>query len=99
MRLIRLLAAAAIVAGSATAQTPPVLVVPDEPGGMVIEDAGCTVARWRKLIGLPAVAAEMIPHEPTRVIGPGDAVTRDYRPARLNVTIAEDGTIADMYCG
>ncbi|KAL2004227.1 hypothetical protein VTN02DRAFT_5370 [Thermoascus thermophilus] len=37
--------------------------------------------------------------ESHRVIKPGDAVTRDYRPERLNVHVDEHGTVRDVQFG
>jgi len=34
-----------------------------------------------------------------RYIAPGDAVTMDYSPARLNVELGEDGRIKRFRCG
>jgi len=34
-----------------------------------------------------------------RVIRPGDAVTLDFNPVRLNVELDGDGTITKLYCG
>jgi hypothetical protein len=35
----------------------------------------------------------------TRIIRPGMAVTMDYSPTRLNITIDENGSIDRVYCG
>lgn len=40
-----------------------------------------------------------IGHERIRVIKPGDAVTMDMRPDRLNVELGEDGRIKLFRCG
>ncbi|MDY7117798.1 I78 family peptidase inhibitor [Halomonas sp. SSL-5] len=34
-----------------------------------------------------------------RVVRPGEAVTLDYRPDRLNVRLDEEDTIAEIVCG
>jgi len=34
-----------------------------------------------------------------RVIRPGDAVTLDYRPDRLNVRLDDDDVISEIGCG
>lgn len=36
---------------------------------------------------------------PVRVIHPGDMVTQDYDPARLNVEVDADGVITRLRCG
>lgn len=38
-------------------------------------------------------------HERIRTIKPGDAVTMDFRPDRLNIEIGEDGRIKLLRCG
>lgn len=37
--------------------------------------------------------------EPTRIIGPGMAVTMDYRPDRLNIEYDRNNIIVRIYCG
>jgi hypothetical protein len=34
-----------------------------------------------------------------RVVGPGDAVTMDYSPERLNINLDEKGMIVEFRCG
>jgi hypothetical protein len=36
---------------------------------------------------------------PIRYIAPGDAVTMDFSPARLNVELGEDGRVTRFRCG
>lgn len=36
---------------------------------------------------------------PYRIYGPGDAVTMDYRPDRMNVVIGDDGRVERVACG
>ncbi|HEX8055255.1 MAG TPA: I78 family peptidase inhibitor [Novosphingobium sp.] len=42
---------------------------------------------------------QTIGHERIRTINPGDAVTMDFRPDRLNVEVGEDGRIKRLHCG
>lgn len=44
---------------------------------------------------LDAVAPQVL----IRFIEPGEAVTDDLNPERLNVSIGEDGAVAEVYCG
>lgn len=37
-------------------------------------------------------------HDKIRVIRPGQPVTMDYRPDRLNVEVGEDGRITKLHC-
>ena len=64
------------------------------------EADACNASGWMWLIGEPVdvVAASTFP-APMRVIGPGDAVTMDFLPNRLNVTYNEAGIVTDVYCG
>lgn len=59
----------------------------------------CGAAGLQNLVGQPqgAIAAMTFP-EGTRIITPGMAVTMDYRPDRLNITIGDDGNIASVTC-
>ena len=34
-----------------------------------------------------------------RYIGPGDAVTMDFRPDRMNIELDATGTVTRVYCG
>lgn len=59
----------------------------------------CGAAGMQSLVGQPAsVLAAMTFPAGTRIIEPGMAVTMDYRPDRLNITIGEDGLIAAVAC-
>lgn len=41
----------------------------------------------------------IVGHDRIRTINPGDAVTMDYRPDRLNIEIGNDGRIKQLRCG
>ncbi|WP_185020828.1 I78 family peptidase inhibitor [Histidinibacterium lentulum] len=73
---------------------PPLPALP-EPGADLC-DAGSHV----RLIGQDATALErVLLLGQVRVIRPGDAVTMDLRPERINFEIGEDGRIARIFCG
>jgi hypothetical protein len=38
-------------------------------------------------------------NHPARVIHPGEMVTMDYTPDRLNIIVDQNGIIRDMHCG
>jgi hypothetical protein len=65
----------------------------------------CRLTLTRRFIGAQAVAevrrAIRILAQPRRVrwIAPGQAITTDIDPARLNVILNETGRIAVMRCG
>ena len=64
------------------------------------EDDACNASGWTWLIGetVDVVAASTFP-APTRVVGPGDPVTMDFLPNRLNIIYDERGIVTDVYCG
>ena len=58
----------------------------------------CNAAAHQGLIGLDAASSLALP-EPKRLIGPTDAVTADFNPARLNVQLDEIDNIVAISCG
>ena len=71
---------------------------PDMPVAPTANDA-CGAAPLQGLIGQSdAVLRDMKLPEGTRVIGPRDAVTADYRETRMNFEIGADGRIAKIAC-
>ena len=69
------------------------------------EDSSCgadKLANWRNVLPTDEVKAEIaatVGQRPIRYIGPGDAVTLDFSPSRLNVELGEDGRIMRFRCG
>lgn len=64
-----------------------------------IEDT-CGAAEFAGLIGQDATALEKILLlGPVRVVRPGDAVTMDFQPDRINFIIDENETIRMIDCG
>ncbi|MDQ2095999.1 I78 family peptidase inhibitor, partial [Rhodalgimonas zhirmunskyi] len=60
----------------------------------------CDAAPFRRLIGKPdSVFHVMDLPETVRLIHPGTPVTRDHRPARVNIEIDASGTIVKVWCG
>jgi len=57
----------------------------------------CDVDRWRGLTGQPEAALSAIDRD-LRIIHPGDAVTMDFNPARLNAEIDAQGYVAKLAC-
>lgn len=82
---------------SGSAQPKPGAVTPaadecgaDRLGGYLNQPATSdTLAKIRAAAG----------HERIRTIRPGDAVTMDFRPDRLNIEIGDDGRIKRLRCG
>ncbi len=64
-----------------------------------LEDT-CGAADFAALIGQDATALETTLHlGMVRVIRPGDLVTQDFRPARINFMIDENDVIQTINCG
>ena len=69
-------------------------------GGAPLPDADlCRASGFQGLVGQPqSVLRTMMLPAGSRVIGPGDAVTADFRPDRLNIETGTDGRIAKVGC-
>lgn len=73
--------------------------VADPPLPPQLEDT-CGAREYAGLIGEDATALERILLlGPVRVIRPGDMVTMDFRPDRVNFKISADETIQAVDCG
>ena len=60
----------------------------------------CRAADYAQLIGKPATALErVLLMGKVRVIRPGQPVTRDFWPDRINFMVDGRETIADINCG
>lgn len=61
----------------------------------------CAAAELQGLVGQPEALAHTLenPSGAIRIIRPGQAVTMDYSPSRLNVEIGADGRVASVHCG
>ncbi|MFO1164807.1 MAG: I78 family peptidase inhibitor [Paracoccus sp. (in: a-proteobacteria)] len=91
--MTRLFMTAALAAlGACTMSEPPAPVAPDS------SDL-CKASQFQGLIGQPGTALKdlQLPAG-TRIIGPTQAVTQDYRLSRLNFEIGKDGRIAKISC-
>lgn len=61
--------------------------------------AACGAAGYQGLLGQPrAVLEQMTFPIGTRLIGPDDAVTGDFRPNRLNIEYGRNGRIEKVGC-
>ncbi len=78
------------------------------PGGVIRPPAAvpapgqdsCGAARLADLVGAPATALEeRLLLAPVRVIRPGQPVTMDYFPGRLNIGIDGNERITRLFCG
>lgn len=84
-----LILAPALLLGACVAPPPP-----EKPDA----DA-CKASTYQGLVGQPKTVLDtmMLPAR-SRVIGPGDAITMDFSPQRLNVEIGKDDRIAKVAC-
>ena len=68
-------------------------------------ESGCNAAAAQDLVGrqrseaLGAEALRLTGARAVRWIRPGDAVTMDYRPDRLNIELDEQGRVSAFRCG
>lgn len=87
---------ALILAVTALAACEPAYVEPVTPPAPADE---CGAAGYQGLIGQPrtALSAMNFPLG-TRVIGPEDMVTADFRPDRLNIEYGANGRITKVSC-
>ena len=69
------------------------------------DDTACgadKLAPWLNVLPTDDVKSQIaatVGQRPVRYIGPGDAVTLDFSPSRLNVELGEDGRIKLFRCG
>jgi hypothetical protein len=69
------------------------------PGPPTLEDT-CNAGQYGNLIGQDATALEkVLILGLVRVIRPGDVVTQDFRPNRINFGIDAKNRISDVSCG
>ena len=72
---------------------------PTPPIPPTTEDT-CNARQYANLIGQDATALEkVLILGQVRVIRPGDAVTQDFRPERINFGINTANRISDISCG
>lgn len=90
---IKPLAAALLVSFSAGCETS------DAPLSFGGPDA-CKASALQHLIGQDSAVLQTMPLEqPLRIIRPGDAVTMDFNPHRLNIDISDTDVIIAVRCG
>lgn len=59
----------------------------------------CKASEMQGLVGQPStVLRDMMLRAGTRVINPGDPVTMDFRPDRMNIEIGATGRIEKVAC-
>ena len=78
------------------------LPMPTEPDGGIGDGAGdtCGLAEFQDLIGEnESVVMATVFVNPTRIIHPGDSVTMDFNPERINFRVGPGGLIEQITCG
>lgn len=92
--MTRLLLVAPLLTLVACAPMPPADPLPVEP-----DPDACKASTYQGLVGQRrSVLDTMMLPAGSRVIGPGDAVTMDFRADRLNIEIGESGRIERIGC-
>ena len=103
LRALPLLATLVLAACEApTGGTTPPPTGGDAPAPVVPSPADdtCGAAGLASYIGQPASALDTARFaNPVRVIRPGDMVTMDFNPQRLNFELDDQGEIARIRCG
>lgn len=84
-RMIPLIAAASVLAACEPSETVPKPV--------------CDPQAHQTLVGKNIGEVSLPSELPQRVISPGDMVTQDYNPARLNIFVDPKGWIGRVSCG
>ena len=94
------ISALGLLLGLAACSTqPPASLTPVAPVPVGSADT-CGAAPYGYLIGQNATALErVLILRQVRIIRPGDAVTEDFRPVRINFNIGADERIRTLTCG
>lgn len=73
--------------------------IPPTPENAPVDLAFCKGEPFANSIGQPVSTIQFDLPERSRVLGPDDIATQDYRIDRLNVYVNEAGTIERLTCG
>lgn len=93
MRTANMIALALVGGCVAMSEDPANTTVPLNP------EATCPAAQYQSLIGQPVDdAAFDWPAQKLRIVGPGQAMTMDFRPDRLTVSYDKAGRITSLQC-
>ena len=80
----------AACAGTATTTT---------PTGRPIGGDACGAAQYASKVGGPMGDLRYPPEQEARLINPGEMVTMEYNPDRLNIEIDKAGRVVAVTCG
>lgn len=101
MRIIAGAASLALLAGCVSAERQPPIESPPLPPANAACDAAAASAVVGRLarVEVTEEAQRLSGAETVRVIGPGQPVTQDYRPDRLNLETDAQNVITNVRCG
>lgn len=100
LRIMRVLFALPTICVALSACAPTVDQPPVAPAQPPVLLQPCGADAQQSLIG--ATYEQLLKTEilgPVRTIRPGDVVTEDFRPNRLNIALTQDDRVASVYCG
>lgn len=84
----------------APAAPPSSAIAPETDAGVCNPDAAMQfVGQQANAANVEAARAAAVPTGTVRVIAPGQAVTMDYRPDRLNIEVDDQRVILKLRCG
>ena len=76
------------------------VVLPTEPDGGNGSSDTCGASGLQQFLGQPASALDAVRlSQPFRIIRPGEMVTMDFLPERVNFRVGADGRIVEITCG
>ena len=84
---------------AACGEAPKPQVAPTSPEIATVDLAFCQGESFADSIGQPVSTVQAQLPERSRVLGPDDIATQDYRIDRLNVFVDESGIIQRLTCG
>ncbi|WP_207103055.1 I78 family peptidase inhibitor [Paracoccus shandongensis] len=67
--------------------------------GLTVAATSCDISQHQRLVGMNIGEVYLPPQLDRREISPGQVVTQDYQPRRLNIFMDAKGWIARVTCG
>ncbi|MFC3629659.1 I78 family peptidase inhibitor [Paracoccus angustae] len=67
--------------------------------GLTVAATSCDLSQHQRLVGMNIGEVYLPPQLHRREISPGQVVTQDYQPRRLNIFLDPKGWIARVTCG
>ncbi|MCZ0961813.1 I78 family peptidase inhibitor [Paracoccus benzoatiresistens] len=66
---------------------------------LTVAATSCDLSQHQQLVGMNIGEVYLPPQLPRREISPGQVVTREYQPRRLNIFLDPKGWITSVTCG